>query len=614
VFYRSSLVTGLWDAHPVTPEHALLIPVRHVKDWFDATIEERTALMRAVDVARVAIESRVRADGYNIGINCGEAAGQTVFHLHIHVIPRRHGDVKDPRGGVRYVIPEQANYLRDVEAPRPYSLREELPIQALFRGGVDDPLLPHLKHHLAQSTTADIAVAFTMRSGLELLQVHLQELLDRGGTVRLLTGDYLAATDPDALLRILDLSGQIDCRVFETAGSSLAGAYSRSFHPKAYIFDHRDGTAAAFVGSSNLSEIALTSGIEWNYRVVESRDQSGLREIREAFAALFTASNAVPLTPEWIDRYRSRRPIARAPISAEVLDEPAPIIPTPHTIQREALRLLNETRAQDRRAGLVVLATGLGKTWLSAFDSAPFHRVLFVAHREEILGQALATYRAIRPHDSLGRYTGGEKSPSATVLFASVQTLSRQSHLERFARDEFDYIVVDEFHHAEARTYRRLIEYFTPRFMLGLTATPERADGADLLALCDNNLVYRCDLAEGMRRELLCPFRYFGVPDTVDYRNIPWRNKKFDEDELTKAVATQARATNALEQYRARGGKRTLAFCVSQRHADFMAAFLQEHGISAVAVHAGATSAPRAESLEKLKEGSPRGALCGRYV
>lgn len=604
VFYRDSLVIGLWDGFPVTPGHALLVPVRHVASWFEATVDERTALTRAIDVARLAIESKVRADGYNIGINSGVAAGQTVFHLHVHIIPRRYGDVDDPRGGVRYVIPGNANYVRDVGAVTPYALREGAKIQALFRGGVEDPLLPHLKHHLAHSTSADIAVAFTMRSGLDLVQVHLQDLLDRGGNVRLLTGDYLGATDPDALLRLLDLSGQIDCRVFETAGSSPAGAFSVSFHPKAYIFGHRDGTAAAFVGSSNLSEIALTNGIEWNYRVVESRDRAALKEIRGAFDALFIDPYTVPLTGDWIDRYRRRRAAMRAPIPVEELDDPAPIIPTPHSIQLEALRLLAETRAQGRRAGLVVLATGLGKTWLSAFDSESFLRVLFVAHREEILGQALATYRAIRPHDLLGRYAGGEKAPSATVLFASVQTLSRQSHLERFAPDEFDYIVVDEFHHAEARTYRRLIEYFTPKFLLGLTATPERTDGADLLVLCDNNLVYRCDLADGIRQDLLCPFRYYGVPDTVDYRNIPWRNKKFDEDALTKAVATQARAANALEQYRARGGKRTLAFCVSQRHADFMAAFLKEHGITAAAVHAGPTSEPRSESLEKLKDGS----------
>jgi len=603
VFYRDALVIGLWDEFPVTPGHALLVPVRHVTDWFDTSLDERMALMRATDVARLAIQSKNPADGYNIGINSGEAAGQTIFHLHVHIIPRRHGDIADPRGGVRHVIPEKAKYWRD-QSLQSHPQHDGVPLHNLVTGGKEDPLLPEIKHHLALSSSVDIAVAFTLRSGIELIQPHLQDLLDRGGTLRILTGDYLGATDPDALLRLLDLNGRAECRIFETQGNAETGAFAGSFHPKAYTFQHKDGTGAAFVGSSNISETALTSGVEWNYRVLGTRDQSGLAEIKEAFQTLFSGPRTVPLTAEWIELYRKRRPVARAAVQVEVEEDAEQAIPSPHSIQKEALRLLNETRQQGHRAGLVVLATGLGKTWLSAFDSQPFKRVLFVAHREEILGQALNTYRAIRRHDALGRYDGVEKSTSAAVLFASIQTLSRQAHLERFRRDEFDYIVVDEFHHAEARTYRRLIDYFKPKFLLGLTATPERTDGADLLALCDNNLVYRCDVPEGIRKELLCPFRYYGVPDTVDYRNIPWRNKRFDEAELTKAVATQARAMNALEQYRARGGTRTLAFCVSQKHADFMASFLMEHGIAAAAVHAGATSQPRAESLERLKSGS----------
>jgi len=603
VFYRDSLVIGLWDGFPVSPGHALLIPIRHVATWFDASIEERVALMRAIDVARAAIDSSFGADGYNIGINNGEAAGQTVPHLHVHVIPRKKGDVPDPRGGVRYVIPEKANYIRDsarvVSDVDGYTGTR----RTLFTGGTADPLLPHLKHHLALSQAVDMAVAFTLRSGLQLIQSYLQDVLDRGGKLRLVTGDYLGGTDPDALLRLLDLSGNAECRMFETEGVGSRPAFAGSFHPKAYVFHHRDGTGAAFIGSSNLSVTALTAGVEWNYRVLESRDRASWEEISLAFESLFDSPNTVPLTPEWIERYRSRRAVVSAVRIVEEMPDPSVEIPVPHVIQEEALAALEETRVSGRRAGLVVLATGLGKTWLSAFDSRAFRRVLFVAHREEILGQALATFRAIRPHDSLGRYTGGEKSPTAVVLFASIQTLGRQTHLDRFSPDEFDYIVIDEFHHAEARTYRRLIDYFKPTFLLGLTATPERTDGADLLALCEGNLVYRCDLTEGIRRELLCPFRYFGVPDTVDYRNIPWRNRRFDEDELTKAVATQARAANALDQYRRRGGKRTIAFCVSQRHADFMASYLRDQGISAVAVHAGPTSAPRAESLEELKGG-----------
>jgi superfamily II DNA or RNA helicase len=201
------------------------------------------------------------------------------------------------------------------------------------------------------------------------------------------------------------------------------------------------------------------------------------------------------------------------------------------------------------------------------------------------------------------RYTGETKDPDAEVVFASIQTLSRRPHLERFAPADFDYIVIDEFHHAAAASYRRLIAHFRPKFLLGLTATPERTDGGDLLALCQQNLVYRCDLVEGVRKELLAPFHYFGVPDEVDYTNIPWRSTRFDEEALTSAVATQRRAENALEQLRTRGGSRALGFCVSQRHADFMARFFQDRGLRAVAVHSGATSAPRAPSLEQLAAG-----------
>lgn len=605
VFYRAPLVLGLWDAFPVAPGHALLVTMRHVPSWFDASAQERTALVQAIEAAREAIQAKFSADGYNIGVNNGAAAGQTVPHLHVHVIPRRHGDVADPRGGVRYVLPHRGNYLdQQVQdaAPLPYGAPSATAYRStLIKGGTEDPLLPELKHHLAASHAADFAVAFTMRSGLDLLHPHLQDLLDREGRLRFITGDYLDATDPDALLRLLDLRGRIDCRVFQTYGAPKAAGFAHAFHPKAYLFRHRDDSRAAFVGSSNLSEVALTRGIEWNYRVLESRDPAGWHELAKAFDSLFVSPNTVPLTAEWIAQYRDRR--AKALPSPEVAAERPLEIPSPHSIQKEALQALRETRAAGQRAGLVVLATGLGKTWLSAFDSQSFRRVLFVAHREEILGQALENYRAIRAHDSFGRYTGDEKSPAAAVLFASIQTLSRQAHLERFRRDEFDYIVVDEFHHAHAGSYRRLIDYFNPKFLLGLTATPERTDGAALLALCEDNLVYRCDLTEGIRRGLLCPFRYFGVPDIVDYRNIPWRNRRFDENELTKAVATQTRAANALEQYRKRAGRRTLAFCVSQTHADFMSRYFVEHGVSAKAVHAGPTSAPRAESLEALQEG-----------
>jgi hypothetical protein len=198
---------------------------------------------------------------------------------------------------------------------------------------------------------------------------------------------------------------------------------------------------------------------------------------------------------------------------------------------------------------------------------------------------------------------GGQYDTDADVLFASIQTLGRATHLRQFSPERFDYIVVDEFHHAAASTYRRLIDYFEPNFMLGLTATPERTDGGDLLALCGENLVFRCDLIDGIERKLLCPFAYFGVPDEVDFSNIPWRSGRFDPQALEFAVATDKRAQNAFEQWQKHGQSRTLAFCASKQHADFMADFFGQRGVKTVAVHSGPSSALRANSLENLERG-----------
>lgn len=596
IFYEDHLTRAVWDGFPVSQGHALIITKRHVATWFEATQEEQSAIMRALSVARDLIVDRYKPDGFNVGINVGETAGQTIFHLHVHLIPRYHGDVVDPRGGVRHVIPSKGNYLSPSASE--ITPAQESPRQsALIAGGEDDPLLPHLLANVDESDGVDLAVAFVLTSGVRRLESRLIELLERGGKVRLLTGDYMDVTDPDALLRLLDLVGNFELRVFE--------ARETGFHPKAYIFYRRDGTGIAYVGSSNLTESALTSSVEWNYRVVSSESR-GFTDVAASFEELFNHPSTRQVDVAWVAEYRKRRRArVLAPHAIEVAEEEPQAPPAPHEVQVEALAALEATRIDGNSAGLVVLATGLGKTWLSAFDSdrPEYRRVLFVAHREEILAQAMRTYRRLRPQAVLGHYTGTEQNSSAEVVFASIQTLGRRRHLERFDPRDFDYIVVDEFHHASAPTYRRLIDYFRPRFLLGLTATPERTDGGDLLALCQENLVYRCDLSDGIRKGLLSPFHYYGVPDEVDYANIPWRSSRFDEEALTRAVATQSRAENAPDQYRKRAGARTLAFCCSQRHADFMAEYFRNAGLRAVAVHSGEGSSPRAASLEKLEAG-----------
>ena len=471
-------------------------------------------------------------------------------------------------------------------------------VQNKLISGVDDHLINHLVREIDAATKLDIAIAFAMLSGVKMVWPYFKDLITRGGKLRIIIGDYLDVTDPDALLMLLDLKtmgslDQVEIFIFETRGTS--------FHPKAWHFRNSDGKSSTIVGSSNLSKSALTNGVEWNFH---SKAPADSNEVLSAFEDLLNHTQVIPLTYSWVESYTSRRKlqVSTKIAGAPLVREPTAIPPKPHGIQLEALSALKGARELGDKAGMVVLATGLGKTWLSAFDSIDFKRVLFVAHREEILSQALETFRQIRPRASFGRYSGLAKE-DGDIIFASIQTISRAKHLKHFEADQFDYIVIDEFHHATANSYSQILNYFAPQFLLGLTATPDRTDGKTLLSLCDGNLIYRCDLFEGIERRLLAPFKYFGVPDDVDYDQIPWRSKNFDEKELTAAVATETRANNALEQLKKYGVGPAIGFCVSMKHADFMADYFVRAGLRAVAVHSGSTSAPRSSSLERLAAG-----------
>lgn len=582
---------AVWDTYPVNPGHALVVTRRQISDWWDATVDERTDLMALVEQVRTHIEQQHAPDGFNVGFNAGVAAGQTIDHLHIHVIPRYLGDVPDPRGGVRNVIHARGNYLASLtEVPDEPGLTSQT---AVLVDGQVRLLLPQLTQHLRdiEYDRIDIVVSFIKMSGLHLLEGAVQDSLGRGAQVRILTTDYLGLTELAALARLHDLMDdhpdQLAVRVFHDSAVS--------FHPKAYLFYSANGRAeAAFVGSSNLSGSGLAGGIEWNLLV------GTIDELKERFLVLWLDQRSHPLTDDLIATYQPAP--SYVPEVVEVIDVPEEP-PKPRPIQEEALRALAQSRSEGFRAGMVTMATGLGKTWLAAFDTArpEVRRVLFVAHREEILKQSRDVFRQVIPDASLGLYYGGEKQPASDIVFASVQTLSRS--LDRFAANAFDYVVVDEFHHAAAASYRKVLDHFTPDFLVGLTATPDRMDGADLLALCADNLVYECDLIEGIRRTELVPFHYWGVPDPVDFEPIPWRNGKFDPEALQAAVETQERAQSAFDEWQAHRGSRTLAFCVSQHHSDFMRDFFRALGIRCTSVHSGATSDPRHESIDALRAG-----------
>ncbi len=475
--------------------------------------------------------------------------------------------------------------------------------QHLYTGG-DDYFLERLIVAINQAKKIQIAVSFIRSTGLILLSGPLTEALERGTDIKIVTGDYLQITEPQALRMLMLLKDQgADVRIFESNNV-------RSFHMKAYIFANHEQASKeegyAFIGSSNITKSALCHGFEWNLMVRKSEDEQRFTELLEKFTTVNNQPDVVPLTHGWIDNYQQRVKNSASLQSSEPgADETLPV-PEPNPIQKEALACLTASRQEGYKRGLVVMATGLGKTWLAAFDSisTASATVLFVAHREEIIEQAARTFIRIRPEAKTGKYTGKQKDLDVDMLFASVQTIGQMNHLRKFTSNYFDYIVVDEFHHAAANTYQRLLKHFHPRFLLGLTATPERTDQADILSLCDGNLVFIRDLFDGINSKCLCPFTYYGIADDqVDYQEISWRNGQFDPNELSNQLATSGRAKHAYSKWTKHKQKHSLAFCVSTKHADFMASYFnRQKGVRAIAVHSKSTTR-RNEALSSLERG-----------
>lgn len=475
------------------------------------------------------------------------------------------------------------------------------PTKHLTVGG-SDPFLPSLLSAINHATEISITTAFIQMTGLELIKDALVDALNRQASVRILTGDYLGITDPNALRYFMLLQEQgAQVKVFTSEGKT-------SFHMKAYIFTRsangEKDEGCAFIGSSNISKAALLSGLEWNFRIERKEDEARFQVILNEYNTLFNDARCKPLTHQWIDDYIKRIPIQSVKAEIQPGQDEVESPPAPTPIQAEALAALDRTRKEGYRRGLVVMATGLGKTWLAAFDSqqANAKRVLFVAHREEILNQAEETFVRIWPAAKVGRYNGKNRDVDVDMLFASVSTLARDNHLKLFSQDHFDYVVVDEFHHAAARTYQQLLAYFNPQFMLGLTATPERTDQSDILGLCDDNLVFDRDLFDGIEANLLCPFGYLGVADTVNYEEITWRSGRFDPHELTNQFATRGRAQHNFLHWKKHCQTRTLAFCISKKHADFMADYFCSKGVKAASVHSD-SKVLRNEALELLRLG-----------
>lgn len=462
-----------------------------------------------------------------------------------------------------------------------------------------------LKMSMVKAKAIDIIVSFLMESGVKMILQDLKNALDRGVLVRILTGNYLGITQPSALYLLKkELGNRIDLRFYSDK--------ERSFHPKSYIF-HYENRSEVYIGSSNISRSALTSGIEWNYRFSSIMDNKSYQLLYNTFEDLFFHHSIIiddaelykysknwhkPAVFKDLDKYDNLEKDVDAKI--ETLFQP-------RGVQIEALYALEDSRAEGATKGLVQAATGVGKTYIAAFDSAKFSRVLFVAHREEILKQAAVSFKNVRHSEDYGFFYGKRKDINKSVIFASVATLGRTEYLKKeyFPEDYFEYIVIDEFHHAVNEQYRRIVNYFKPQFMLGLTATPERMDGKNIYEICDYNVSYEISLKEAINKGMLVPFHYYGIYDETDYSGLHLVKGRYDERELIEIYKDNIKRYDLIYKcYMKYRSKRALGFCCSKRHAEKMAEEFCNRGIKSVAVYSNANgtfSEDRDKAIKKLK-------------
>ena len=469
--------------------------------------------------------------------------------------------------------------------------------------GDKDHIYPKLKQSFKTATTIDIIVSFLMESGVKLLLQDLKEALNRGVKIRILTGNYLKITQPQALYLLKsELKDKVDLRFYNNP--------NKSFHPKAYMF-HNPIDSEIYIGSSNISRGALTSSIEWNYRFLKSAAPNDFKVFYDTFEDLFN-NHSLIITDEVLKDYSKQwtRPNIYKDIEKEESKEDNVInIFEPRGAQIEALYSLEKSREEGFDKGLVVAATGIGKTYLSAFDSAKYNKILFVAHIEEIIKQAAQSFKNVRNSDDIGFFYSNQKDTKNSFIFALVQTLGKEQYLneEYFSKDYFDYIIVDEFHHAVSSNYKKIIDYFTPKFLLGVTATPERLDSKDVFALCDYNMVYEVRLKDAINKGWLVPFRYYGIYDeTVNYEHIDYKNGKYDDKQLEEALMLNKRGEVILNHYLKYNSKRAIGFCASRHHAEYMAKVFNENNIPSAAVYSGEKgeySEERNIALSKLTSG-----------
>lgn len=515
----------------------------------------------------------------------------------------------DEDGEVLTSIFSKLNSVRSInkdETVRPVTSIAE---SSLFTGSSYEPNMLHeLKKEILSTNHVDLLVSFIKWSAIRVIFEDLKTLTDQGGTLRIITTSYMGATDFKA---IMELS-----KLYNTEIKISYDDKRTRLHAKAYLFKRETGFTTAYIGSSNLSHPALTAGLEWNMKISEKDSIDIIKKFQATFESYW---NDEEFKTFHADQDEDQEQLQRA-LKKKDRDKPDfqfNFDIQPYYYQKEMLENLQvEREVFGRNKNLLVAATGVGKTVISAFDFKRFMqkngnraRLLFVAHREEILYQSRDTFRAILKDFNFGELLVGGNVPSSfDHLFVSIQSSNSMKLHEKVSPDFYDFIIVDEFHHAAAKSYQSLLNHFTPQMLLGLTATPERMDGEDVLSYFDGRIASEMRLTEAIDRKLLSPFQYFCVSDTVDLSNMKWRGKGYDLKELENVYTNDKirsnQIVNSLYKYVTDIDEvKGLAFCVGVEHAKYMANYFTERNIPSIALYGETDKETRKIAQEQLKNG-----------